>query len=280
MPDPKRIDQLPDAASLDGGELVPLVQGGATKRSVLSAIAAFVTNSLSAVLGAKAPLASPTLTGTPTAPTAAVGTNSGQVATTAFVAAALAVLTDGAPGALNQFIEVYTRFLADEGAAAALTATVAGKLAAANNLSDLTDLAAARSVLGFAGASTSAGSQTFAAASFTFNDAYGSALRLAYGQIRNPSFSGGSGTFGYEGASGPLPCLIGMIARSDTETPLALEPYSAAQTADLLSVLSSTGAKVFAVSPSGGLFATLPTSDPHVAGEFWRSGNAVMISTG
>tara|TARA_R100000479_G_scaffold93766_1_gene46301 strand:- start:2177 stop:3343 length:1167 start_codon:yes stop_codon:yes gene_type:complete len=38
-------------------------------------------------LNAKAPLASPDLTGTPTAPTAAVGTNTTQIATTAFVLA-------------------------------------------------------------------------------------------------------------------------------------------------------------------------------------------------
>ena len=41
-------------------------------------------------LAAKAPLASPALTGTPTAPTAAVGTNTTQVATTAFVNAEIA----------------------------------------------------------------------------------------------------------------------------------------------------------------------------------------------
>lgn len=40
-------------------------------------------------LNAKAPLASPSLTGTPTAPTAAAGTNTTQVATTAFVKAAV-----------------------------------------------------------------------------------------------------------------------------------------------------------------------------------------------
>jgi len=39
-------------------------------------------------LAAKAPLASPALTGTPTAPTAAPGTNTTQLATTAFVTAA------------------------------------------------------------------------------------------------------------------------------------------------------------------------------------------------
>ncbi len=43
---------------------------------------------LQAALDAKAPLASPALTGTPTAPTAAAGTNSTQIATTAFVTAA------------------------------------------------------------------------------------------------------------------------------------------------------------------------------------------------
>ena len=36
-------------------------------------------------IGSKAPLASPALTGTPTAPTAAASTNSTQIATTAFV---------------------------------------------------------------------------------------------------------------------------------------------------------------------------------------------------
>lgn len=45
-------------------------------------------------LAAKAPLVSPALTGTPTAPTATLGTNTTQLATTAFVQAALAGGTD------------------------------------------------------------------------------------------------------------------------------------------------------------------------------------------
>lgn len=48
---------------------------------------------LATSLGLKAPLASPTLTGTPAAPTAAPGTNTTQLATTAFSAAAVAVET-------------------------------------------------------------------------------------------------------------------------------------------------------------------------------------------
>lgn len=48
-----------------------------------------VTSSIQTQLNNKAPLASPALTGTPTAPTAAAGTNTTQVATTAFVQAAI-----------------------------------------------------------------------------------------------------------------------------------------------------------------------------------------------
>lgn len=50
------------------------------------------------VLATKAPLESPALTGTPTAPTAAAGTNNTQIATTAFVAAAISAAIDDAIG--------------------------------------------------------------------------------------------------------------------------------------------------------------------------------------
>lgn len=49
---------------------------------------------LPADLAAKAPLASPAFTGTPTAPTATAGTNTTQLATTAFVAEGLALKAD------------------------------------------------------------------------------------------------------------------------------------------------------------------------------------------
>lgn len=45
-------------------------------------------NNLAVAIATKADLASPTFTGTPTAPTASVGTNTTQIATTAFVQAA------------------------------------------------------------------------------------------------------------------------------------------------------------------------------------------------
>ena len=50
---------------------------------------------MTTALAAKAPLASPTLTGTPAAPTATPGTNTTQLATTAFVQAALGAIGSG-----------------------------------------------------------------------------------------------------------------------------------------------------------------------------------------
>lgn len=67
-----------------------------THITVDSALSSTSTNPLqnkaiNTALGAKAPLASPALTGTPTAPTAAAGTNTTQIATTAFVNSAVKV---------------------------------------------------------------------------------------------------------------------------------------------------------------------------------------------
>lgn len=53
-------------------------------------------NSITTALNAKAPLASPALTGTPTAPTATAGTNTTQIATTAFVTSAIQTAQTGA----------------------------------------------------------------------------------------------------------------------------------------------------------------------------------------
>ncbi|AKD37521.1 putative variable tail fiber protein [Pasteurella multocida subsp. multocida OH4807] len=61
---------------------------------------------LSNALGAKAPLISPALTGTPTAPTANQSTNNTQIATTAFVKAAIAALVGSAPAALDTLQEL------------------------------------------------------------------------------------------------------------------------------------------------------------------------------
>ena len=105
---------------------------------------------LDAALAAKAPLASPTFTGTPAGPTAGGGTNTTQLATTAFVRAEVAALVNAAPGTLDTLGEIADQLASDESTAAALATTVGGKLAKTSNLSDLANAGTARTNLGLA----------------------------------------------------------------------------------------------------------------------------------
>jgi hypothetical protein len=88
-----------------------------------------VSTAQQTALNLKADLASPALTGTPTAPTAAQGTNTTQVATTAFARAEIAALVNSAPGTLDTLGEIATALQADESTAAALATTVGTKAA-------------------------------------------------------------------------------------------------------------------------------------------------------
>ena len=65
-----------------------------------------VSTATQTALDLKANLSSPTLTGTPLAPTATAGTNNTQIATTAYADAAVAALVDGAPALLNTLNEL------------------------------------------------------------------------------------------------------------------------------------------------------------------------------
>ncbi|CEK05166.1 TPA: phage tail protein [Escherichia coli] len=75
----------------------------------------------------KAPLNSPALTGTPTTPTAPQGTNSTQIASTAFVMAAIAALVDSSPDALNTLSELAAALGNDPNFATTMTNALAGK---------------------------------------------------------------------------------------------------------------------------------------------------------
>ncbi|NEG94157.1 hypothetical protein GO456_18030, partial [Leclercia adecarboxylata] len=78
--------------------IASIVDSAPTTLNTLKKIAAAINNdpafytTLSNLLALKAPLASPALTGTPTGPTAAAGTNTTQLSTTAFVQAAITAL--------------------------------------------------------------------------------------------------------------------------------------------------------------------------------------------
>ena len=72
--------------------------GLATKAALAHAHVVSDVTGLQSALDAKAPLASPGLTGTPTAPTAANDTNTNQIATTAFVLGQASVTAPGMDG--------------------------------------------------------------------------------------------------------------------------------------------------------------------------------------
>lgn len=87
-----------------------------------------VTSNIQTQLDAKAPLASPALTGTPTAPTATAGTNTTQVATTAFVTTAVSA---GASGKANTSGDTFTGLVNfNAGLTANTISSVAGTAAA------------------------------------------------------------------------------------------------------------------------------------------------------
>ncbi|MGL9351419.1 tail fiber protein [Salmonella sp. C3221] len=77
----------------------------------------------------KAPINSPNLTGTPTTPTAPQGTNNTQIASTAFVMAAIAALVDSSPDALNTLNELAAALGNDPNFSATVTRLIGEKVA-------------------------------------------------------------------------------------------------------------------------------------------------------
>ncbi|HCO6582324.1 TPA: phage tail protein [Escherichia coli] len=89
----------------------------------------------------KAPLNSPALTGTPTTPTAPQGTNNTQIASTAFVMAAITALVDSSPDALNTLNELAAALGNDPNFATTMTNALAGKQPKDATLTALAELA-------------------------------------------------------------------------------------------------------------------------------------------
>lgn len=87
-----------------------------------------LATSIDTFLDNKANLASPTFTGTPAAPTANAGTNTTQIATTAFVNTAITNLINGAPGALDTLDELAQALGDDSNFATTVTNSLSGKL--------------------------------------------------------------------------------------------------------------------------------------------------------
>ena len=107
--------------------------GNASNQAAARALQIADTTGLQTALDGKAPLASPALTGTPTAPTAASNTNTNQVATTAYVQGELTDLIGGAPGALDTLNELAAAINDDASYASTVTSALGGKVATSSN---------------------------------------------------------------------------------------------------------------------------------------------------
>ncbi|EFN6234527.1 hypothetical protein FVI09_18805 [Escherichia coli] len=110
-----------------------LINGAPGTMDTLKEIAAAINNdpnfstTINNALALKAPLASPALTGVPTAPTAAQGTNNTQIATTAYVRAAISALVGSSPEALDTLNELAAALGNDPNFATTMTNALAGK---------------------------------------------------------------------------------------------------------------------------------------------------------
>jgi len=86
-----------------------------------------VSTATQTALDLKATIASPNLTGVPTAPTATSGNNTTQIATTAFVSGAVSDLVASAPGALNTLNELAVALGNDANFSTSITNSIATK---------------------------------------------------------------------------------------------------------------------------------------------------------
>jgi hypothetical protein len=101
----------------------PAIAGAVTASHTELSYVDGVTSAIQTQLDAKAPIASPTLTGTPAAPTAAAGTSTTQIATTAFTQTAIAEVN--ATTGLTRSFTASTAFAVGAGQSIACTAATA-----------------------------------------------------------------------------------------------------------------------------------------------------------
>ena len=123
--------------------LTALINGAPATLDTLKEIAAAINNdpkfstTINNALALKAPLSSPALTGTPTAPTAAQSVNNTQIATTAFVKSAIAAMVGSAPAALDTLNELAAALGNDPNFATTMLNALAGKHPLDNTLTNL-----------------------------------------------------------------------------------------------------------------------------------------------
>ena len=122
------------SAAIDWSKIAPSSTVSTTELGYLDGVTSAIQTQIDSKLATStaastyAPLASPALTGVPTAPTAAANTNTTQIATTAYVQTEIADLIASAPGALDTLDELAAALGDDANFATTVTNSLAGKL--------------------------------------------------------------------------------------------------------------------------------------------------------
>jgi hypothetical protein len=125
------------SAAIDWTKIAPSSTVSATELGYLDGVTSAIQTQIDAKLATAtasstyAPLASPALTGVPTAPTAAANTNTTQIATTAYVQTEINDLIASAPGALDTLNELASALGNDASFSTTVTNNLATKLALA-----------------------------------------------------------------------------------------------------------------------------------------------------
>lgn len=216
-----------------------------------------IEGSIATALALKAPLASPALSGTPTAPTAAPGTNTTQLANTAFVQAAVAALVASSPAALDTLNELAAALGNDPDFATTITNALAIKAPLASP-----------ALTGTPTAPTAApGTNTTQIANTSFVQAAIAALvassSLGYGQMwQNVVASRATDTTYYNTTGRPILCSVTLKTSSATATPTMSVVVNGVQIgqATCAGVANATTNMTFIVPPGGSYSITAGTT--------------------
>lgn len=211
-------------------------------------IAQSQVTSLVSDLALKSPLASPTLTGTPLAPTAAAATNTTQIATTAFVRTEVSNLVASAPAALDTLNELAAALGND----ASFSTTVTNSLALKSPLASPTFTGTPAAPTATAGTNTTQLATTAFIQAFT-----GTSNIVTVGTIASGTWNGAVIGATYGGA-GTISGLLKANGSGTVSAAVSATDYAPA----------TSGSAILKGNGSGGFSAASAGTDYQAAGSY------------